>query len=123
MAAILSEELTREAVFQALRERRAYATSGPRILLRVSLGGHRMGSVLEAPETTEELRLMVVSPDGIDRIEIIRSGQVVERVAGELRREIQLQGEIHDLRPGEYLYVRVVQDDGGMAWSSPFFVD
>jgi hypothetical protein len=123
VAAILSEELTREAVFQALRERRAYATNGPRILLRASLGGHRMGSVLEAPETTEELRLLVVSPAGIDRIEIIRSGQVVERVAGELRREIQLQREIHDLRPGEYLYVRVVQDDGGMAWSSPFFVD
>ena len=63
------------------------------------------------------------SPAGIDRIEIIRSGQVLETVAGELRREIHLQGEIHDLLPGEYLYVRVVQDDGGMAWSSPFFVD
>jgi hypothetical protein len=123
VAAILSEELTREAVLQALRERRVYATNGPRILLRVSLGGRRMGSILEAPETTEELRLLVVSPAPVDRIEIIRSGQVVEAMAGELRREIQLRGEIRDLRPGEYLYVRVVQEDGGMAWSSPFFFD
>jgi hypothetical protein len=123
VAAIVSEKLTREAVFRALRERRAYATNGPRILLRVSLAGHRMGSVLQAPGTAEELRLLVVSPAGIDRVEVIRSGKVVERVAGERRREIQLQGEIQDLRPGEYLYVRVVQDDGGMAWSSPFFVD
>ena len=82
-----------------------------------------MGSSLEAPETTEELRLLVVSPAPVDRIEIIRSGKVVEELAGELRREIQLRGEIRDLRPGEYLYVRVVQEDGGMAWSSPFFVD
>jgi hypothetical protein len=123
VAAILSEELTREAVLQALRERRVYATNGPRILLRVSLGGRRMGSIVEAPETTEELRLLVVSPAPIDRIEIIRSGQVVEAMAGELRREIQLRGEIRDLGSGEYLYVRVSQEDGGMAWSSPFFVD
>jgi hypothetical protein len=123
VAAILSEEVTREAVLQALRERRVYATNGPRILLRVSLGGRRMGSIVEAPETTEELRLLVVSPAPIDRIEIIRSGQVVEAMAGELRREIQLRGEIRDLGSGEYLYVRVSQEDGGMAWSSPFFVD
>jgi hypothetical protein len=26
-----------------------------------------------------------------------------------------------DLKPGEHLYVRVVQNDGGLAWSSPFY--
>ena len=27
-----------------------------------------------------------------------------------------------DLRPGEYLYVRVAQQDGGLAWASPIFL-
>ena len=27
------------------------------------------------------------------------------------------------LERGDYLYVRVQQRDGGLAWSSPFFVD
>jgi len=123
LAAILSEERTREAVFEALRERRVYATNGPRILLRASLAGRRMGSVLKAPERAEELELLVVSPAAIDRIDIVRSGKVVESVPGEQRRDLYLRSAVHDLRPGEYLYLRVVQEDGGLAWSSPFFVD
>jgi hypothetical protein len=123
LAAILSEERTREAVFEALRERRVYATNGPRILLRASLSGRRMGSVLKAPERAEELELLVVSPAAIDRIDIVRSGKVAESVPGEQRRDLYLRRAVHDLRPGEYLYLRVVQEDGGLAWSSPFFVD
>jgi len=37
LAAILSEDRTREGVLAALRERRVYATNGPRILLRTAL--------------------------------------------------------------------------------------
>jgi len=36
---------------------------------------------------------------------------------------MRLREPIAGLRPGEYLYVRAVQQDGGAAWSSPFFVD
>ncbi|MDP6934040.1 MAG: DUF3604 domain-containing protein, partial [Myxococcota bacterium] len=43
LAAILSEDRTREGVLEAMRSRRVYATSGPRILLRAALDGHRMG--------------------------------------------------------------------------------
>ena len=30
--------------------------------------------------------------------------------------------DIEGLKAGEYVYVRVVQEDRGMAWSSPFYV-
>ena len=49
LAAILSEERTREGVLAALRARRVYATNGPRILLRAALGGHPMGSSISVP--------------------------------------------------------------------------
>jgi len=29
---------------------------------------------------------------------------------------------IPSLRPGQYVYVRVIQEDGRAAWSSPIFV-
>ena len=48
LAAILSEELTREGVLRALRARRVYATNGARIVLRVALGGAPMGGVVPA---------------------------------------------------------------------------
>jgi hypothetical protein len=35
--------------------------------------------------------------------------------------EWKQQARIPTLAPGEYLYVRVVQRNGGAAWSSPFF--
>ena len=38
LAAILAEDLTRESILEAMRARRVYATNGPRIVLRVTLG-------------------------------------------------------------------------------------
>ena len=57
------------------------------------------------------------------------AGQFPERLPDRRRRfrellgELRLEEPIEGLEGGEYLYVRVVQADGGAAWSSPFFVD
>ncbi len=145
LAAILAEELTREAVYEALRARRVYATSGPRILLRVSLGGHRMGDAVavggaeltlgggEGVATPAEgesavpgigpgqLVARVIAPGTLERIDIIRSGRVIEAFDCRGERECALGAELADFQPGEYLYVRAVQEDGAAAWSSPFY--
>jgi hypothetical protein len=126
MAAILSEDLTREAVLAALRERRVYATNGPRILLRAALGLHRMGSIVPVPESgslTEELVVQAIAPAPIARVDLVRSGAVVDSFEADGLRSLLLQHTIADLRSGEYLYVRVVQEDEGAAWSSPIFVE
>jgi hypothetical protein len=46
LTCVLAPELTRQAVFDALRARRCYGTSGPRIDLQVEIDGAAMGSVL-----------------------------------------------------------------------------
>ncbi|MHC4844735.1 MAG: CehA/McbA family metallohydrolase [Planctomycetota bacterium] len=120
LAAILSDDLTREGILEALRARRTYATSGPRILLRATLDGKPMGSTVAAGDAV--LSAMVLGTDLIDRIEIIRSGEVVERrVVGD-RQDFLGSWDIERLEEGEYVYLRVVQLDSGLAWSSPFFV-
>ena len=126
LAAILAEERTRESVLAALRARRVYATNGPRILLRTALGAHPMGSTIAVPpggSASEQLFVSVISPQPLERVDLIRSGRVVDsmQLAGE--RDVQLEREVSDLRPGEYVYVRAVQRDGGAAWSSPIYVD
>ena len=41
-----------------------------------------------------------------------------------LFRSLELRAEDPaELRPGEHLYVRVQQVDGGLAWSSPVWVE
>jgi len=120
LAAILSDDLTREGVLEALRARRTYATSGPRILLRATLDGMPMGS--DVPAGDARLSVMVLGTDVIDRVEIIRSGEVVERREVGGRQDFLGSWDIQRLEVGEYVYLRVVQADSGLAWSSPFFV-
>jgi hypothetical protein len=126
LAAILAEERTREAVLAALRARRVYATNGARILLRVALGAHPMGSALSlagAPAADEALYLHAVGSAPLARVELVRSGALVDGLDAQGRLELELQRPLEDLRAGEYVYVRVVQDDGGAAWSSPIFIE
>jgi hypothetical protein len=124
LAALFAAEPTREAVLAALRARACYATNGPRIVLEVSLAGRPMGSAVPAGDAA--LRLRVLAPGTLDRIEVIRGAAVVFTARprpGEELRETTLEHPLAELRPGEFVYVRAVQRDGGAAWSSPFFID
>jgi hypothetical protein len=121
LAAILSEETTRESVLAALRARRCYATNGPRIVLDAELEGRPMGSVLPASESGR-LVVRVIAPDVLDRVDLVAGGQVIDSIPGEERRAIVFESTIKASGPGS-LYVRAVQKNGGAAWSSPFFLE
>lgn len=130
LAAIFSEDRTREGVLEALRARRSYATNGARIVLRASLGGRRMGEALSivdlakvaASQGDVELTVQVIGTAPIEKIEVIHDRQVVQTLDAEGRREVLTRWSVPPLDMGDFLYVRVVQKDGGAAWSSPWFV-
>ena len=142
MAAILSDEATRAGIYEALLARRTYATNGPRIVVRASYAGWPIGAGIPAaaaaagevgpiagvPERTLVVR--AVAPAEIARIEVVsrQSGTGAGAVAGEAlcpegERECSLTVALPEFRSGGYLYVRVIQTDGGAAWTSPFFFD
>jgi hypothetical protein len=123
LAAIFSEERTRPAIFDALLSRRAYATNGPRIWLRMWLDDREMGSIVAEKEAPSELRLAAAAVRPVDRVEILRSGKILSAIEGGGRREISETVTLERMRAGEYVYVRVVQVDGGAAWTSPIYVD
>ena len=130
LAAIFASELTRESVLEALRARRVYATNGVRIFLWVDLDEIPMGTVIDGvpnPETDgnaqdpeQRLRIEVVTPSPIVRVDLIRSG-ISMTIPVDGQTEWNLDRAIPALRPGEYHYVRVVTEDEGAAWSSPIF--
>jgi hypothetical protein len=125
LAAILADEATREAVLEALRARRVYATNGPRIYLQVDLAGRPMGSVMSVDELggRATLTARVVAPEPLDGIDLVRSGGAIETVDCDDRLDCELSRQISDPDAGGYLYLRARQVDGGAAWSSPFFFD
>jgi hypothetical protein len=126
LAAILDAGPGREGLRDALVSRRTYGTNGPRILLRAQVGDHPMGSDLGPGDHALEVRVVAEAP--LSRIELVRGGRGEGAVAASIGGDA-LTGAVafhtfalNGLVAGEYAYVRVVQVDGGAAWSSPFYV-
>lgn len=126
MTAILAKELTREALYEALYDRRCYATSGVPILLDFRIEGELMGSEV-AVTTTPRLTASVTGTAAIRSAEVIRSAHVfggLQCQPGEGLSSLSFSLDDTMIIPGEshYYYLRVVQEDGNMAWSSPIWV-
>ena len=126
LAAILTGERTRTAVAAALRRRACYATSGVRIYLEFSLGAHPMGSVAPPPDaqTTHAYVAFVVGAAPLEYVELIKNGVLLYRLEVE---DEQLQAgfafEDPERASGDYAYLRVTQQDGHAAWSSPIWTE
>ena len=123
VVAILSEDNTRDAIMQALRERRCFATNGPRILLRFELGQAKMGGTVPAGVENLTLTCRVVGTAPIERVDIIHGSEVVSSVAAGSKRVFFFSAEVPTMTAGEFVYLRVVQEDGGLAWSSPIWAE
>jgi hypothetical protein len=76
LTCVLVPELTRKAVFQALRERRCYGTTGPRIDLSFQIDRQPMGSVLEIDgEVTAGASVKAAGP--IESLTLLRGREPV----------------------------------------------
>ena len=115
LAALVDATPTRDGIYEALRARRVYATNGPRMLLRFEVDGQPMGSVL--PPGSHEVVLRVVGTAPLLGVELVRRGGV-ERVTADGATTLHHRWPI-DAAEGDLVYVRVVQADGGIGWTSP----
>jgi hypothetical protein len=70
LTAVRATAPTRDAVFQALHDRRTYGTTGAKILLDFTANGHPMGSIvaLKAPVT---LQLSATGTDTIETVDLL----------------------------------------------------
>jgi len=123
LAAVYARELTRQHLFQALRERHCYGTTGARIIVDFRLNGQLMGTETGI-EPPPRMQVRVHGTDALDRVEIIRCGDVIYAKAG---RGPALQFEFTDTSasamPAAWYYVRVSQRDGQRAWTSPVWTE
>jgi hypothetical protein len=149
LTAVLAERLDRASIFEAIRNRRNYATTGARIVLEFTANGEPMGSILKAtPLATLDVRVEGTAP--IDRVEIVRNlrdtfaavrmrqspgepdGEYVLydpkdpqgvnwRPAKDTRRISFTVTDTPDAAGETSWYVRVTQADGEQAWSSPIW--
>jgi len=118
---VLAERLDRDALWEAFRARRTYASTGARALLEFRVNGATMGAETQATRNVE-IAWRVEGTTPIERVDLIRDQ------FGIMRWECGATGETAMLidRPPDgthYYYLRVEQRDGEMLWSSPVWVD
>ena len=123
VTAVLSPENTRASLFQALKERRTYGTTGARIRLRVTGNGKPMGSLVSATgaalikvdvAATAPLLDITLIRDGLEGTAVWTAPKGVEHAC------IQFRDLTRDSSPTSY-YVRIHQEDEHFAWSSPLW--
>ena len=125
LACVWAERFDREGIFRALWERRCYGTTGARIILEFFLNGVPMGSEL-ALEASDERRLEVRAEAcaPVEEVVVVKNAREVhaERPGRESVRFEWVDPAGRE-RESDYYYVRLRQDDGEMAWSSPVWAD
>jgi hypothetical protein len=117
-------ELTREAIWEALWQRRTFGTTGAqRIEVSFSADGFPMGS-LYSTDTDPIIRATVRGTQPLQQIEVIKNNEVLSAFAGEGQTELSLsyRDDSPPSRPDNWIYLRVKQTDGNLAWSSPIWI-
>lgn len=131
LTAVWAAELSRHAIWDALCNRRTYATRGERILLHASVNDEMMGGeiTLQAPDEPRRINVSVAGTAPLERIDVIHNGSVGYSWTGDGSWDITITVPHEEpMRPLAaapglgYYYVRVLQEDGGVAWSSPTWV-
>ncbi|MGD8238422.1 MAG: DUF3604 domain-containing protein, partial [Armatimonadota bacterium] len=123
-AAIFAPELTREAILDAVRARHTYGTTAGRIFLDVRVNGKLMGEKTTA-KAGEPITVTVnaVGPQPIERVDVCRSNKFIYTHSPGKRAASFTFRDTDPLPGTSYYYVRVIQDDEEIAWSSPVWVD
>lgn len=76
LAAVYAKELSRSAIFEALKQRHTYATTGQRMLVHFDIEGALMGAqLLKEPPYRPQLNVRVVGTDDLEFVEVLKWDQ------------------------------------------------
>jgi hypothetical protein len=139
LTGIIAKNQTRESMFDALSKRSCYATTGVKILLGFNIAQKPMGSetdTLQKPGLVFNRYISgyVIGTDKIKEISIIRNGKILTSM---YPKKDQVDFSFDDTdninviairaknspNPFVYYYLKIEQEDGNVAWSSPIWVD
>ncbi len=133
-AGVFAPELSREAIYDAIKSRHCYGTTGEKMLVNFSLHGEPMGSLLEDYAGDRDFRCVAAGTEQIETLEIVRNNEVIATIEpGELTCSATItdQEPLDDLLlepsyemkdPFAFYYLRVTQKDGHQAWTSPIWI-
>lgn len=119
---ILAETLTEEALYDAMKDRRVYATQDSDLTVYYTLNGAVMGSMIPKSEEAEITVFLNDPTDvAIGKVEVIADGGVVLDSA-----DVGTPAQVLELSVSgghSYYYLRITQPDGDVAVTAPVWMD
>ena len=120
-AMVYTTQPTREAIFDGFRKRHTYGATDI-IILDYRIGDHFMGEEFSA-SALPPLRIRIMGTSRVATVEIIKNEEVIFTTSPD-QQKVELTYVDQDATPGSsYYYVRVIQDNRQIAWSSPIWVN
>lgn len=137
LTAVIADKYSKDALFDAIYQRRTYATTGARIIVGFYIAGCVMGSEIGVDKkpglmVNRHISGYVAGTTALKKVEIIRNGDVIHSFKPS---SYHLDYHFDDLDPltevvlehkstkFAFYYLRVIQEDGHVAWSSPIWID
>ena len=107
LTACFAPALTRDAIYDAIKTRRTYATTCNRIYLDVT-------------RTPASLNVTAASEQGIrDAVAVTAAGDLAVLQPQDERRVLTATVDVSELAATDFCYIRVTTESGEMAWSTP----
>jgi len=121
-AGVWAEELTRQKIFEAVRGRHTFGTSGAKIALRFSAGDAMMGDKVKRRGGPVSFTVEALAMHDVVEVAILRNNEIVHKSSPNVR---QCSVEWTDRRPLKadktWYYARIQCKDKELAWSSPIW--
>ncbi len=124
-ACLIAASLSREDLMEAIRARRAYAATDNIILdvsYRGSDGQHLMGAAFSSSSPVR-IRANILGTGTVKRVDVIRDGKILYTSSpAEPTFNLDFVDSEAPASGESYYYVRVLQEDGEIAWGSPAWI-
>lgn len=124
ITAVYATKLHRKSIYEALKNRRCYATTGERIVIEFSINEYPMGSIITLPKgECVNIAFTIIGTDRLAKVELIKNHEVIltkfplgDYISGEYIDKPQANKYC-------YYYSRITQVDMNMGWSSPIWIE
>ena len=119
---VLAKDLTEEALYAAMKDRRVYATQDSDLAIYYELNGTVMGSIIPKSEEAE-ITVFLSDPtdEAIGSVEVIADGGAV--LVSEYVETPSQVLELSAFGGHSYYYLRITQPDGDVAVTAPVWMD
>ena len=120
---VLADSNTEDAIYDAMRNYRVYATEDNDLSVYYTLNGYIMGTILEAGYLgdTAQVKVDLKDPtDAIKTVQVIANGGIVVAEKSVNAKEASVEFSFDNNY--SYYYVRVVEDDKDIAVTAPVWV-